>query len=67
MKGIHNGISGIGGSHGIALHICSRIELADDIVPCRLGSQPQIIHELDELALAVTSRRLGLFCLDALP
>ena len=51
MQRIHHGISGIGGPHRIALHISARIEFADDIVPCGLRSQPQIIHELDELAL----------------
>ena len=65
LQRIHHGIGGIGGPHGISLHISSGIELADDIVPGGLGPQPQLVHELDELALAEACRRLRLLGLDA--
>ncbi len=45
---------------GVVLNVLHRVQALDDAVARGLRAQPQLLHLLDELALAVARRRLGL-------
>ena len=45
---------------GVVLNVIDRVQALDDRMARRLRSKAELLHLLDELALAVTRRRLGL-------
>ena len=55
----------LGGLHRVVAHVVAVVEVLDDVGARGLGAQPELLHLLDEPALAVAARRLRLLGLRA--
>ena len=60
IKGVANRHTQLAGLDGVVLDVLHRVQALDDAVARRLRAQAQLLHLLNELALAVARRRLGL-------
>lgn len=60
VKGVANRHAQLAGLDGVVLDVLHRVQALDDAVARGLRAQAQLLHLLDQLALAVTRRRLGL-------
>ena len=60
VKGVANRHAQLAGLDGVVLDVLHRVQALDDAVARGLRAQAQLLHLLDQLALAVARRRLGL-------
>ena len=69
---LHGGVEGgderhaeLRGLHGVVAHVVAVVEVLDDVGARGLGAQAELLHLLEQLALAVAARRLRLLGLRA--
>ena len=60
VKSVANRHAQLAGLDGVVLDVLHRVQALDDAVARGLRAQAQLLHLLDQLALAVARRRLGL-------
>ena len=59
FEGFVHGDAGRGRFRRMVPHVAPVVELLDDVRPGRLGAEPLLVHQLDQLRLGEPGRRLG--------
>ena len=60
LEGLHHRDAGLARLDRVALDVAAVVELLDDVVARGLRAEAELLHHLDQLALADARRRLGL-------
>ena len=66
LQGLGHLDARLGGFHRVAVDVAPVVEVLDDVVPRGLGAEAVLLHQLDQRALAVPRRRLGLLGVEVL-